>query len=530
MTCRRSHSWLARLTLIIATLLLTAIGWLALGPADAQAPPGPPKRGGALRVAMIGEPPTLDPHLTTATIAREIGSQIFETLYTLDGRYEAVPLLAEGHEALDGGKRYVIRLRKGVRFHNGKELEAADVVASLRRWGAVSSTGKTIFKGVEAVEAKGPLTVEIRLKEPSVILPVVLGAIGPFAAIVPKEVIDASGDGPLKEMVGTGPFRLAEHRPDRHIKLVRFDGYAMRAEPPSGLAGQRTPYLDELRFMPVPEEATRYSGLQSAEYDFAQQLRPDHYETLRAGRGTTPIVVKPYGWAVLVLNMKQGILTDRRLRQAIQAAVSVEPAMLVAMGHKDFFRVDPGLFFPEQAWHSMAGARLYNQQDPTKARRLLQEAGYQGQPIRWMVTTEYEHHYKPALVVKSQLEEVGLKIDLQVSDWATVVQRRNKPELWDIFSTAVVFDAEPSTSVQVLCEWPGWWCSPEKDGLLQAMGREADVKKRLAMWEKVQTLFYEDAARIRLGDYFRMDGRRTDVQGYQPGPYMRFWNVWLDRK
>jgi ABC-type transport system substrate-binding protein len=111
-----------------------------------------------------------------------------------------------------------------------------------------------------------------------------------------------------------------------------------------------------------------------------------------------------------------------------------------------------------------------------------------------------------------------------------VVQRRNKAELWDIFSTAVVFDAEPSTSVQVLCEWPGWWCTPEKDGLLQAMAREPDAKKRFAMWEKVQSLFYEDAARIRLGDYFRMDGRRADVLGYQPGPYMRFWNVWLDRK
>src|SRR5262249_24637166 len=219
------------------------IGWLALGPADAQAPPGPPKKGGALRIAMVGEPPTLDPHLTTATIAREIGAQIFETLYALDGRYEPVPFLAEGHETLDGGKPYVIRLRKGVRFHNGKELEAADVVASLRRWGAVSSTGKTVFKGVEAVEAKGPLTVEIRLREPSVILPVVLGAVGPFAAITTKEAVDASGDGPLKEFVGTGPFRLAEHRPDRHIKLVRFDGYPSRQAAPSGPPARPTAHL-----------------------------------------------------------------------------------------------------------------------------------------------------------------------------------------------------------------------------------------------------------------------------------------------
>src|SRR5215813_11524523 len=528
MTCRLPHAWMPRLTLVV--LLLATMAWLAPGLVGAQTPPAAaPKKGGVLRIAMIGEPPTLDPHLTTATIAREIGGQIFEMLYTLDGRYEPVPQLAEGHEVLDGGKRYVIRLRKGVRFHNGKELEAADVVASLRRWGAVSSTGKTVFKGVEAVEAKGPLTVEIRPREPSVILPVVLGAFGPFAAIYPKEVVDASGDGPLKELVGTGPFRLAEHRPDRHIKLIRFDGYASRSEAPSGLAGQRTAYLDELYFLPAPEEATRYAGLQSGEYDFAQQLRPDHYEGLRTS-SLAPVVAKPYGWAVLVLNMKQGLMTDRRLRQAIQAAVSVEPAMLVAMGHKDFFRLDPGLFFQEQAWHSTAGARLYNQGDPAKARRLLQEAGYQGQPVRWMVTTEYEHHYKPALVVKSQLEEVGLKIDLQVSDWATVVQRRNKAELWDIFSTAFVFVPEPTVTPQVLCDWPGWWCNPEKDALLQAMGRESDLKKRQALWEKIQTAFYADAARIKVGDYFRLDARRKDVMGYEPGPYMHFWNVWLDRR
>lgn len=77
-------------------------------------------------------------------------------------------------------------------------------------------------------------------------------------------------------------------------------------------------------------------------------------------------------------------------------------------------------FFPEQAWHSRAGAALYNQRDKEKARRLLKEAGYQGQPVRWLVTTEYEHHYKPALVGKSQLEEIGFKVDLQVADWATV--------------------------------------------------------------------------------------------------------------
>ena len=111
-----------------------------------------------------------------------------------------------------------------------------------------------------------------------------------------------------------------------------------------------------------------------------------------------------------------------------------------------------------------------------------------------------------------------------------MVQRRNKGELWDAFSTAFVFVPEPTVSPQVLCEWPGWWCNPEKETLLQVMGREFDVKKRAATWEKIQNIFYADAARIRLGDYFRLDARRKDVQGYVPGPYMHFWNVWLERR
>ena len=200
------------------------------------------------------------------------------------------------------------------------------------------------------------------------------------------------------------------------------------------------------------------------------------------------------------------------------------------MGHRDFYRVDPGLFFPEQAWHSKAGARLYDQKDPAKARRLLQEAGYQGQPVRWMVTTEYEHHYKPALAVKSQLEEIGLKIDLQVSDWASVVQRRNKAELWDIFSTAVVFDAEPSTSVQVLCEWPGSVVHAREGRPPPGDGTGARRQEAPCPLGEGPGALLRGRRALELGDYFRMDGRRADVQGYQAGPYMRFWNVWLDRK
>ena len=511
----------------IAILALVALA--ALLPATPGETQGP-KKGGVLRMGTIGEPPTLDAHATTAVLTREININIFETLYALDAKFQPVPHLAEGHDVADGGKRYTLRLRKGVKFHNGKEMTSADVVASLTRWGKVASPGKAVFKNVEALEAKGPYAVEFRLKDVSGALLTNLAQVDSAAVIYPKEVIDATGDGQLKEYIGTGPFRFVEHKPDRHIKLARFDGYAARTEAPSGLAGRRTAHLDEILFVPTPDYATRQAGITTGEHQYIQQVKPDQYDRIKSTPGVEAVVVKPYGWAVIVLNNKQGVMTDKRVRQAMQAALDMEPMMLAGVGHKDFFRLDPGLFFPEQAWHSKAGAALYNQRDKEKAKKLLKEAGYAGQPIRWIVTTEYEHHYKPALVAKGQLEEGGFKIDLQVSDWATVVQRRGKGELWDAFSTAFVFAPEPSTAIQAACDWPGWWCNAEKDQLLQQLARELDHKKRLAIWDKVQASFYTEAGRIKIGDYFRLDARRKDVQGHEAGPYLHFWNVWLDRK
>src|SRR5919108_309211 len=125
---------------LFASLAVVAVTLAAVGPVASQTP----RKGGVLRVGMIGEPPTLDQHATTAVITREIGINMFEGLYTLDAKLQPVPLLAEGHEVLDGARRYVIRLRADVKFHNGKPMTSADVVASLRRWGAVSGSGKSI--------------------------------------------------------------------------------------------------------------------------------------------------------------------------------------------------------------------------------------------------------------------------------------------------------------------------------------------------------------------------------------------------
>src|SRR5215467_940015 len=119
--------------LIASVVMLTAVTLTAVVAVPAQTG----RKGGVLRTGMTGEPPTLDAHATTATITREITVNMYEGLYALDARHQPVPLLAEGHDVADGGKRYTIRLRRDVKFHNGKPLTSDDVVVSLKRWGGL---------------------------------------------------------------------------------------------------------------------------------------------------------------------------------------------------------------------------------------------------------------------------------------------------------------------------------------------------------------------------------------------------------
>jgi peptide/nickel transport system substrate-binding protein len=184
-----------RLALLSAVVLVLS--------AAASAAQETPRIGGVLKVASIGEPPTLDIQATTTVLTYEIMWHVYEPLFTHDRAWTPIPHLADTHTVSDRGLRHTITLRRGVKFHNGKELTAADVVASLKRWGQVGTVGKVLWPGVEGIEAKDPYTVVIGLKQPSGSL--VYGLSEPSAMIYQKEVVDAAGTGPITEHLGTGP-------------------------------------------------------------------------------------------------------------------------------------------------------------------------------------------------------------------------------------------------------------------------------------------------------------------------------------
>jgi peptide/nickel transport system substrate-binding protein len=310
--------------------------------------------------------------------------------------------------------------------------------------------------------------------------------------------------------------------------VARFDGYVARLEPPDGYGGRRTASVDEILFIPVPEASTRLNGVQSREYHYAHQIAPESYDRVLRSPEVEPHIVKPAIWPAVVLNHRQGLMSAKKVRQAFQAALDMEPVMVGGIGHRAFYRVDGALFFPEQPlWHSRGGLAAYNQNNRAKASQLLREAGYRGEPVRWLTTRDYEHMYRTAVVVKQQVEDAGFVVDLQVLDSATLINRRSAPELFDAFSTAFGFSPDPALSSALHCAWPGWWCHEEKDRLLVQLNRTADLRQRRALMDQIQVLFYEDVGRIKLGDAFWLDVALKELRGVRGTYDLAFWNVWL---
>ena len=512
-------------------IALTVIGLGAAGPgshADAQ------KKGGVLKVGNLGEPPTLDAHWTTATITEVLTNHLYEGLYALDAKAQPIPMLAEGMPAVSkDGLTYTFKLRQGITFHNGKEMTSADVVASLNRWGAQSTYGKTLYARVAEVRAVDKHTVSMQLKEKTATVLISLAIPNNFAAIYPKEVVDKFKPAEkATEWIGTGPFKLAEWKPDRHIKMVRFDGYQPRKEPASGYGGRKVVHVDELLWLPVPDAATRVAQIETGELDFADDLDLNAYGRLKKTAGVQPIVAKPYYWLVAVFNKKEGLMTNPKLRQAWQAALDMEPIMKnVAGGHAELYRLDSSLAFAENApWHTKIQGLPWNEHNRDKARRLLREAGYKGEPIRFMTTQEYKWMYDFALLSKQQLEDAGFTIDLQVVDWATLVKRRNNSKEYDAFTTGMGNFYDPTHHIYLSPNWPGWTEDTEFKRLLSELAGETDYKKRFALWEQVTRRFYDQVPVARYGDLFGLRAMRAHVKGLDSGLMRpRFHNVWLEK-
>lgn len=478
-----------------------------------------------LRIAYPTQPSTLDPHMVTAAATKDAVRPFFETLVTLNSQYQVVPMLAESWEKSEDGLTYTFHLRQGILFHNGKEFTSADAVASMNRWLSLSSAAQGVMGG-GVFAAADDYTVTLKLEKPSLDVLLAMASPKQFAAIMPAEVIEgADPTSGIQEFIGTGPYKFVEWKQDQYISYTRYDEYKPLDTEADGLGGQKTAEVKDIRLSFVSEDSTRMIGLQSGEYDVAIQLGADNYDSIKddSSLNTTQVMTTNIS---MNFNKKQGLFTDLKMRQAVNAALNIDDIFMANPGIPEFYRIDHSYMLKEQSdWYVEPEAGLFNQQDPENAKALLAEAGYNGEEIRLLATREYGYIYDQAVVIKDQLEKAGMNINLVVYDWPTLKAKLEEPGEWELNLGGYTSVVTPAQIAVFNPNYFGWTDDPAIAEGLVKMNAATSEEEEQAIWKEVQQTVWDYLPTIKLGDLYTLTATTSKVEGYQDFEGIVLWNT-----
>lgn len=476
-----------------------------------------------LNIAITAQPPTLDAPTTSSNAAAGIATNIFEALYTLNADYEPTPALAESMEISEDGLVYTFKIRQGVKFHNGKELTAEDVVASMNRWLVTSSRAKILLQDAK-FEQVDTYTVTLTVQQAASDIVALLAAPAQFAAISPKEIIDAAPPEGIKEYIGTGPYKLQEWKQDQYIHLVRNEDYQSAGGESSGFAGEKTAATKNIYYRFVTDHSTRIAGIRTGEYDIAESIPIENYDEL-VGNPNVTLHSKVSGTLNLFINTTKGPLANATLRQAVLAVLDNKDIMLASFSNPDLYELNPGFMnLSQPQWAVESGAEYYNQADPDKAKQLLEEAGYNGEPVILVTTKDYQEMYNATLVVQEQLRQVGITAEVESYDFPVFMEHRSDPGQWDLFITSNSYQLTPPQISAVNPEWAGLDREEVSNGLdgIRFAASDAEAK---AEWEKVQLFIYEYGAASVLGHFSAVIATVDTVEDFVYFHYPIYWNV-----
>jgi len=470
-------------------------------------------------------PSTLDPHMAGATVDYEITVQIYESLMGLDENYNPKPMLASKVEVSSDAKTYSFTLRKGVKFQNGKEMTATDVLASFRRYKRISPNS-VILDGVESYASTGPYDFTIHLKQPNAVFLNIIATPLYSLGIMPAEQEDKPGR--EAEVIGTGPFRLANWVKDSHLDLAKFEGYAVDESAPArdGLVGRKTVLVDGVTVKFLPETNVRVSALLAGDVDMVSSLSTDSAKRLEGDKKFVQIPTFPASQGMFVLNSQNGPTANVLIRQAIEAVVNTEE-VVDATGQ--LAKANPSMLYPTSPYYDVpSNSGHYNLHDPARAKAKLKEAGYKGEKIILQTNSNYSFMRDAILVLAEQMKAAGMNVDVQVVDWTTNSNNMQRGTgNWNVSTTG--FGPGPLLGPQ---QWRN-----QVYNFAQIKGDEAldsaydkffttlDVAGRKQAWAAIQQDVFDKAYFIKIADYGFLSARKASVTGVTPWLISRFDGV-----
>jgi len=484
-----------------------------------------------LRYAVNAAPETLDIAFSTSAVAQQITKgTVFESLVYQKDDYSTGLELAESYETNADASVHTYKLRRGVKFHNGQELKADDAVASLNRW--LTLYGSALTRGA-AFEKVDDYTLTINLGHPLIYLNDLIASAENNAIIIPKSMADKAGnDKPITEYIGTGPYKFTEWATDRYILLTKYDDYRPYGTQGeyTGWGGYKEALTPKVYYYFSADGNTRVAGIQTGEYDVLFSLPLDNYDQFK-NDPQFDLHSRSGGDTALVFNKQQGIASNPKFRQAVQAAVNDDDIMLSAFPHRDFFEVDSSYIIPKDSeWYTKAGGEYYNVHDRTTTQRLLREAGYNGAPFRLLVSQAYMSFYNAGIVIEQELKELGVNVELIVQDWATYFSTRSDPSKWDAFITGFDVTVVPPIILYLSPSWAGYADDPTLQNGLQKIATATDKKAALAKWTEIQRYcLAEYVPVIKFGNSLSLalSSKKTDGGSYFVAPHP--WGVRVRR-
>lgn len=492
----------------------------------------------ALRVQLPADIRSIDPGVNRDHNTDGVVLHLVEGLVAYGEDAAPKPLLAEKIEISPDGKRYTFRLRKGVKFHNGAELTAEDVVWSWNRymepktdWRCLSEfDGRGLVK-VERVTAQDPLTVVFDLDQPSALFLSSLARTDcAMTGILHKSSVKL--DGSFDKPVGTGPFKFAEWKRGEFIKLERFADYSALPGQRDGLGGAKRPLVDELRFVVIPDSATAKAALISGDIDVVPDVANADVAELKGNDRVKLSVASHMGLVGLIMQTRDPVLANPKLRRAIAVAID-KPELASAV--TDGLGKPNGSIVPSlSSYHG----KVQNEDvayDPAAAKKLLSEAGYKGEKIVMLANKRYPQSFNSAVVAQQMMQAVGLNVEIEVLEWATQLDRYSKGN-YQIQAFPYSGRMDPALSFESVTgpkdkQPRKLWDNPQVQALLEKSMVVADTAERQAIFDELHRRFIADMPMVMLYNGIAGGATGRKVEGYVSSltSLPRLWEVSVTR-
>lgn len=494
-------------------------------------------QGKVLKVTLSTELQILDPIVTRINSARVFAYLVYDTLVGMDSAGKFRPQMLDRWEISDDRLTYTFTLRDGLAWSDDTPVTSDDCIASIERWAKRDPFGSAMMDAVADLHPIDAKRFVMQLRRPFAFVIEALGRPGhQIPVMMPARLARLDAGKPVPEVVGSGPFLFLkkEWRPGDVASFVPNPRYRPRPEPPDGLAGGKVVKVDRVDLVSIPDQTTRTSALEAGEIDWLEIAPLDYVASLRANPDI--VVGKPRAMdqylAVLNVNHADPPFNDIKVRKALQAAI-VQSEIVTAVGLPDDL-VTPfcgSIYMCDAPGSTEAGTEVLKNAGAERARQLLKESGYKGEPVVVFHSKTSALLNPTGMVVAAQLRRAGFNVQIESRDSATMQQRRLQRTGWSIVPIVTngidLMNPLASQLVAGNCfdTAPGWYCDPKMTDLLQryAQASEPGDQRRLA--DQIQVAFHDNVNYVIAGQVAAPAAWRSSLTGVVPFSFPVFWNV-----